>query len=69
MFTDIEIVFGRKRTQVIHMDLGATNGVVHIVRDILAVEEDRTRAVSYASRHGAGSAGVLLLAAAVVSLL
>ncbi|XP_064596244.1 fasciclin-1-like [Liolophura sinensis] len=65
----VEIVFGRKRTQVIHMDLGATNGVVHIVRDILAVEEDRTRAVSYGSRPSAVSVVVLFLVTAVVKLL
>ncbi|XP_048748872.2 uncharacterized protein LOC125661046 isoform X1 [Ostrea edulis] len=43
---DVRIYFGGASANVIHMDEGATNGVIHIVDQLLFVNEDLTRDVS-----------------------
>jgi uncharacterized surface protein with fasciclin (FAS1) repeats len=42
----VRINFGGASANVIHMDEGATNGVIHIVDQLLFVNEDLTRDVS-----------------------
>ncbi|KAK7482161.1 hypothetical protein BaRGS_00026626 [Batillaria attramentaria] len=39
-----------KQAKIIHTDLGATNGVVHIIDEVIFVEDDLTRDVSLATR-------------------
>ncbi|XP_071098849.1 fasciclin-1-like [Haliotis cracherodii] len=41
-----EVYFQNTRARIIHSDLGATNGVIHIVDDFLFVNEDMTRDIS-----------------------
>lgn len=45
---DVRIYFGGASSNVIHMDEGATNGVIHIIDQLLFVNEDLTRDVSSA---------------------
>ncbi|KAK6958967.1 hypothetical protein BgiMline_036435, partial [Biomphalaria glabrata] len=43
------IMFQGIRAQVVHSDIGATNGVIHIISSLLFVPEDLARDVSGAS--------------------
>ncbi|XP_078329328.1 fasciclin-1-like isoform X2 [Crassostrea virginica] len=43
---DVRIYFGGAKANVIHMDEGATNGVMHIIDQLLFVNDDLTRDVS-----------------------
>ncbi|XP_061190366.1 uncharacterized protein LOC133198263 [Saccostrea echinata] len=43
---DVRIYFGGASANVIHMDEGATNGVMHIIDQLLFVQEDLTRNIT-----------------------
>ncbi|XP_050398114.1 transforming growth factor-beta-induced protein ig-h3 [Patella vulgata] len=45
----IELYYKGQRTRVIHSDLGATNGVIHIVDRVLYEQDDLTRQISAAT--------------------
>ena len=47
--TDIRLSFSGAQVNVIHVDQGATNGMMHIVDNILFVNEDLTRDISASS--------------------
>ncbi|XP_061190363.1 uncharacterized protein LOC133198258 [Saccostrea echinata] len=46
---DVRIFFGGASAKVIHMDEGATNGVMHIIDQLLFVREDLTRNITSSS--------------------
>jgi hypothetical protein len=71
LFVDVRIYFGGASANVIHMDEGATNGVIHIVDQLLFVNEDLTRDVSSAGQLTFTlwlSLGTLLLARIISSV-
>ncbi|KAK3094568.1 hypothetical protein FSP39_003488 [Pinctada imbricata] len=57
---DVRIYFSGASANVIHMDEGATNGVMHIIDNILFVNEDLTRDIS-GSYHIMGNTILVLI--------
>lgn len=62
------LYFEGKQARIVHSDLGATNGVVHIIDEVMFVEKDLTRLVSPAVRCQVYSSVVVLLSLLVVWL-
>lgn len=46
----MEVYFQNEVARVIHSDLGATNGIIHFVDNVLATRDDLTRDVSSSSQ-------------------